>query len=118
MDAKKILSRWLCGFRKSHSTQHALFRLLAWQKAPVSSRYVATVFMDLSKLIYVCIPHNLLIAKLEEYDLDKTSLHLSRDYLSNWKQKTKLGCSLNDCWDVICGVPQGLILGLICLTFS
>ena len=26
--AKKVLSKLLCGFRKAHSTQHALFRLL------------------------------------------------------------------------------------------
>ena len=31
--------------------------------------------MDLSKA-YDCTPHDLLIAKLEAYSLDKTSLHL------------------------------------------
>ena len=40
--------------------------------------YVGTVLMDLSKA-YDCIPHDLLIDKLEAYGLDKTSLHLLRD---------------------------------------
>ena len=62
--------------------------------------------MDLSKACY-CNPHDLLIAKLEAYGLDKTSLYLSRDYLSNRKQKTKFGSSFNDWWDIICGIPQG-----------
>ena len=38
--------------------------------------------MGLSKA-YDCIPLDLLIAKLEAYSLDKTSLHLLKGYLSN-----------------------------------
>ena len=54
----------LCGFRKAHSTQHALFKLLqSWQKELDEKGMVATVLMDLSKA-YDCIPHGLLIAKL------------------------------------------------------
>ena len=73
--------------------------------------------MDLSKA-YDCIPHDLLIAKLEAYSLDKTNLHLLRDYLSNQKQRTKIGSSFSDWRDIICGIPQGSILGPLCLTFS
>ena len=40
--------------------------------------------MDLSKTYY-CILHELLIAKLEYYDLDETSLWSMLDYLSNRK---------------------------------
>ena len=46
-----------------------------------NSGYVGTVLMDLSKA-YDFIPHDLLIATLEVYGLDKTGLHLLRDYLS------------------------------------
>ena len=94
--AKKVLSKLLCGLRKAHSTQHALFRLLhSWQKAFDNLEYVGIVLMDLSKA-YDCIPHDLLIAKLEAYGLDKTSLHLLRDYLINRKQMTKIGSSFSD----------------------
>ena len=51
--------------------------------------------MNLSKA-YDRIPHDLLIPKLEACDLDKTSLHLLRDYLSNRKQRTKIGSSFSD----------------------
>ena len=44
--------------------------------------------MDLSKA-YDCIAHVLLIAKLEAYGPDKTSLQLLRDYLSNRKQRIR-----------------------------
>ena len=43
--------------------------------------------------------------------LGKTSLHLLRGYLSNWKQRTKIGSSFSDWWDIICGIPQESILG-------
>ena len=49
--------------------------------------------------------------KLGAYGLDETSLHFLRDYLSNQKQRTKIGSSFSDWWDIACGIPQGLILG-------
>ena len=45
-----FLNQLLCGFRKAHSTQHALFRLIqSWQKELNESRFVATILMDFSK---------------------------------------------------------------------
>ena len=68
MDA--FLNKLLCGFRKAHSTQHALIKLLQrW------------VLMDLSKA-YDCLPHDLIIAKFEAYGLRKSSLSLLPDYLT------------------------------------
>ena len=58
--ASKVLRRLLSGFRKAHSTQHALFRLLhSWKKALDNSEYIGTVLMDLLK-VYDCISHDLL----------------------------------------------------------
>ena len=45
--------------------------------------------MDLSKA-YDCIPHDLLIAKLEAHSLDKISLNTLFDRLNNRKQRTKI----------------------------
>ena len=108
---QKFLNKILCWFRKAHSTQHALFRLLqAWQKELDNSGNIGTVLMDLSKA-YDCIPHDLLIAKLEAYGLDKISLNILFDYLNNRKQRTKIGCSFSSWYDIITGIPQGSILG-------
>ena len=68
----------------------------------------------LAQCSWICkswIPHDLLIAKLEAYGLDKTSLHLLRDYLGNRKQRTKIGSSFSDLWDIICRILQGSVLG-------
>ena len=106
-----FLNSLLCGFRKAHSTQHALFRLLqAWQKELDQCGFVGTVLMDLSKA-YDCLPHDLLIAKLEAYGLDTTSLSLIKNYLANRKQRTKVGSSYSDWFEFLRGILQGSILG-------
>ena len=85
-----FLNELLCGFRKAHSTQHALFKLLqAWQKELDNSGFIGTILMDLSKS-YDCLPHDLLIAKLGGYDLDRSCLRLLMDYLNSCKQQKKL----------------------------
>ena len=60
---------------------------------------------------YDCIPHDLLIAKLNAYGIDSVGLLLITDYLSRRKQRTKIGSSYG-CWhDIVRGVPQGPLLG-------
>ena len=66
--------------------------------------------MDLSKA-YNCLPHDLLIAKLEAYDLDNGCLNLLLDYLSFRKQRTKVGSAYSKWSNIRRGIPQGSILG-------
>ena len=108
-DAETFLNKLLFGFRKAHSTQHALFRLLQkWQKELGSSGIVGTILMDLSKA-YDCLPHDLIIAKLEAYGLDTNSLRFLFDYLSCRKQRTKMGSAYSNWSEVFRGIPQGSI---------
>ena len=71
---------------------------------------VATVLMDLSKA-YDCIPHDLLIAKVNAYGIDSVGLLLISNYLSSRKQRTKIDSSYNSWHDIIRRVPQGSLLG-------
>ena len=99
-----ILKELLCGFRKPHSTQHALFKLLqAWQKELDNSGFIGTILKA-----YDCLPHDLLIAKLGAYGLDRSSLILLLDYL---KQRAKVGSSCSEWSEIKHGIPQGSILG-------
>ena len=64
---------------------------------------------DLSKA-FDCIPHDLIIAKLEAYGFQTDALNLVYDYLSNRKQRVKINETFS-CWENIeYGVPQGSIL--------
>ena len=83
------LNSLLCGFRKAHSAQHALFRLLQeWQSELDKSGFVGTILMDFSKA-YDCLPHDLLIAKFEAYGIGKSGLNLLRSFyqIKNSAQK-------------------------------
>ena len=52
--AETFLNKLLCGFRKAHSTQHALFRLLQeWQKELDSSGIIDDLFMGWNSLIVI-----------------------------------------------------------------
>ena len=64
--------------------------------------------MDFSKP-YDCIPHELLAAKLHCYGVNNTSSKLLLDYLTNHKQRTKIGSSFSLRHDIDTGVPQGSI---------
>ena len=66
--------------------------------------------MDLSKA-YDCIPHDLLIAKLEAYGLKKNALKLVYSYLTNRTQRVKIGSTHNSPQHISIGVPQGSVLG-------
>ena len=106
-----FLNKLLCSFCKAHSTQHALFKLLQkWQKELDSSGIVGTILMDLSKA-YDCLPHDLIIAKLEAYGLDTNSLRFLFHYLSCRKQKTKMGSAYRKWSEVLHGIPKRSILG-------
>ena len=69
----------------------------------------AMVLMDLSKA-YDCLPHNLLIAKLDPYGVGADSAKLVFSYLTDRKQKVKAGYSFTTWKCLSKGVPQGFVL--------
>ena len=107
----KIFCKYLCGFRKGHSTQHCLlFMLDKLNKALDKGLYTGILLTDLSKA-FDSISHDLLIAKLSSYGFSKNSLNLMNDYLNDRKQRTKIGDNFSSYREIVYGVPQGSILG-------
>ena len=108
---KNFFSKYQCGFRKDFSTQHALLVMLEKMKIARDRKgFCAAVLTDLSKA-FDCICHDLLIAMLNAYGLERNALKLVYDYLSNRSQKTKVGSSFSTYLDIVYSVPQGSILG-------
>ena len=72
------------------------------------------VLMDLAKA-YDCLPHDLLIAKLDAYGVAIDSLKLVYSYRTDRKQRAKIGTSFSTWKSLPKGAPQGSVLGPLLL---
>ena len=91
----EMLSKYQCGFRKGFSTQYCLINLLEkWRQSLDQGPVFATLLTDLSNA-FECISYELSIAKLIAYGVKISSVRLIYDYLTNRKQRTKIGNDYN-----------------------
>ncbi|XP_021375597.1 uncharacterized protein LOC110464610 [Mizuhopecten yessoensis] len=78
---------FLAAFRLGFGCQSTLLRLVEdWCRALDNHEFVAALLMDHSKA-FDCLPHNLLVGKLEAYGLSKASVNLVSSYQSSRKQQ-------------------------------
>ena len=107
------LSVFIGAYRKAYGTQHVLIRLLEDWKTKLDNNYiVGALLMELSKA-FDCIPHNLLIAKLNAYGADENALVLIYSYLKRRKQSVRINNAYGSFQTILSGVPQGSVLGPI-----
>ena len=110
---EKHLSPYLCGYRKGYNCQCALLSMIEkWKMSLDNNGFAGGILMDLSKA-FDTINHELLIAKLHAYGFSKNALELLLDYLSDRWQRTKINMSFSSWSELLCGVPQGSVLGPI-----
>ena len=99
------------GFRKKHSTAHALISLTEKIKKTIDDgNYVCGVFIDLKKA-FDTVNHDILLKKLEHYGIRSVPLEWFRSYLTNRKQYVSVCGNTSETLEITCGVPQGSVLG-------
>ena len=81
-----------------------------WRKFLDAGGAFGAQLTDLSKA-FDCLPHEMLITKLQFYGVDITSLKLLQSYLTKRKQRVKLNSTHSSWSEILFGVPQGSILG-------
>ena len=72
-------------------------------------KVIGLVSMDVFKA-FDTLPHNLIILKLREYGADEGTSDLIKNYLSDRKQRVKLGDKYSSWQSISRGIPQGSIL--------
>ena len=81
-----------------------------WENNVDNSGAFGALLTDLSKA-FNCLPHELLIAKLNAYGFHKSSLKLMHSYLPNRKERVNINDTYSSWSEIFFGVPQGSILG-------
>ena len=109
--AKNILYEKQFGFRKNHSTSHAINYSVKYVADNIEQKkHVVGIFLDLSKA-FDTICHSKLLVKLQNYGIRGNCLELIKSYLSSRKQITKFDDVMSDAENILFGVPQGSVLG-------
>ena len=99
------------GFREGHSTSHAIVNLVSnIYNSFKKNKFTLHVFIDLSKA-FDTVNHNILLNKFSFYGIKNNSLKWFSSYLSDRKQYVQTSVFKTTNLNVVCGVPQGSILG-------
>ena len=99
------------GFRKNHSTIHALIDITEdIRKAIDNSEFACGIFIDLQKA-FDTVDHKILLKKLEHYGIRGIANKWFSSYLTNRKQFVTISGYDSSIANIYFGVPQGSVLG-------
>jgi len=114
LDTHRLLPATQFGFRRGHSTETATIRILSDLLDSVDRGDTAVlVLLDLTAA-FDTVDHEILLKRLQvTFGVDDVALTRFSSYLAGRKQHVRCGGSYSRITDVICGVPQGSVLGPI-----
>ena len=114
LNATRLLPTTQSGFRRGHSTETAIIRVLSDLDAVDRDDTAILVLLDLSAA-FDTVDNGILLERLRvTFGVDDTALAWFRSYLlCGRKQHVCCGSKCSDLVDVICSVPQGSVLGPI-----
>ena len=111
LDDNNILYRYQSGFRKCYSTDSCLSYLNDKIATGFESGlFTGMILIDLQKA-FDTINHVILLNKMEYFGFSKEVIQWFKSYLSNRKFKVHIKKTFSEPGNLLCGVPQGSILG-------
>ena len=111
LDSNRLLYELQSGFRSSFSTDSCLIHLSDFiRKQQDKGYYTGMVILDLQKA-FDTVNHKILLEKLRAMGVGEIAVQWFNSYLSGRQQLVNIGDTNSDFRNVLCGVPQGSILG-------
>ena len=110
---KDILFTLLSALRKRYGCHHVLTKLMENSKQALDEeKNVGLILLDLSKIwLFDCLPHRLLLCKLNAYGISYEACSLIKSYLCQRLQRVKVASARSQRQIMQKGVPQGSVLG-------
>ena len=106
-----LLSSQQYGFRSNRSTDFAALELMDRNiKNMNDNLWPVNIYLDFSKA-FDSLNHIILLSKLKCYGIQQDALCLLKSYLTNRSQYVQLGNVKSSHHTVLCGIPQGSVLG-------
>ena len=111
---RQLIDLYQFGSLPGLSTTHALLSLVhhLYKATDQRDQCVRVLLLDFSKA-FDRINHNILLRKMRDMAIDPTLIEWVRSFLSNRKQRVRIGSSTSCYQQVYGGVPQGTVLGPI-----
>ena len=81
-------------------------------KTTEKHKKACSIFLEFAKA-FDTRNHDILLSKLEYYGVRDIPLKWFKSYLQNRQQSVKTNSNISDFQIIICGVPQGSVLGLV-----
>ena len=111
LEKYKCIYEFQFGFRKGHSTTHALLDLTEEIRQHIdSNKFAIGVFIDLQKA-FDTVDHHILLKKLHHYGVRGIANKWFESYLSNRQQFVTINGENSSLKPMQYGVPQGSVLG-------
>ena len=111
IEKHRLLYQYQFGFRKNHSTFMALVTLLESITSALDNlEFSICILIDFRKA-FDTVEHSILLNKLNHYGIRGTALQWFNSYLTNRYQYVNYNNTTSNMKQIVCGVPQGSILG-------
>ena len=112
MTGNKLISVLQSAYRKGHSTETALPRVVNDILSNMNKQHVSIlVLLDLSAA-FDTVDHAVLLRRLEtSFGITDAALEWFSSYLSGRSQRASINGETSDCYPLLFGVPQGSCLG-------
>ena len=110
-DENNILSTNQGGFRPKHSTNSTIAQFTDYIYTNINNNHITqSIFKDFSKA-FDTINYEILQEKLKQFSLKNSAIKLILNYITNRKQKVHVQTKSSSLRNIVCGVPQGSVLG-------